>query len=136
MLGREEFMSGKINGSFKKIYCNRERSNGVIPKTRECSQEKGLFPVKYEKEHHAFVPMQVIEWIIKKLRCRRVRRKNCWSNVFESVRGHDIWCTTQMYPVFQTQSTRRIMVPFTELRYIRGKASLERKNINSPLYVL
>lgn len=50
MLGREEFMSGKINDSFKKIYCNREQSNGVIPKTRKCSQEKGFFPVEYEKE--------------------------------------------------------------------------------------
>ena len=48
-------MSGKINDSFKKIYCNMEQSNGVIPKTRKSSQEKGFFPVKYEKEHHAFV---------------------------------------------------------------------------------
>lgn len=105
MLGREEFMSGKINDSFK-IYCNREQSNGLIPKTRKCSQKKGFFPVKYEKEHHAFVPMRVIKWIIKKLRCRRVRREKCWSNVFDSMRGHIIWCTTQMTPVLQTQSPK------------------------------
>lgn len=76
MLGREEFVSRKINDSFRRIYCNGEQSNESLKKSlkSKCSQEKGFFSVKYDKEYHAFVPMEVIKWIIKYLRCRRAKR--------------------------------------------------------------
>lgn len=32
----------------------------------------------------------------KKLRCKGVRRKNCGSNVFDSVREDDVWGTSHM----------------------------------------
>lgn len=63
MSGGEEFMSRKINDSFKRIYCNGEQSNENFKKSlkRKRSQQKAFFLVKYEKENHAFVLMGVIE---------------------------------------------------------------------------